>query len=254
MSWARIDDNLHSHPKAAEAGLEAVGLWTLALSHSSDHGTRGVVTLAILAKLAGGNAVAKRCIKRLVDAKMLDPHEALPATFRIHDFEEWNPDFGTARAEAGRRGAVARWGPRGPTNDGKCHGKSHPLANGKPVAKPVAMPMANTMAKNAPLPLPSEIKIGSPSYPGSLPARETEPESPKGLAASPSQESHVSLTDAAVESLISGEPESESMPVAPPVAPVVPFASRLAPSFDATAVEAERAKQLAALRELEELS
>ena len=32
MPWAKIDDKLHGHPKAAEAGLEALGLHLLAMS------------------------------------------------------------------------------------------------------------------------------------------------------------------------------------------------------------------------------
>lgn len=34
MPWFKVDDTLHSHPKARNAGLEAVGLWTLSGSFS----------------------------------------------------------------------------------------------------------------------------------------------------------------------------------------------------------------------------
>lgn len=47
MVWQRLDDRLHSHPKAAEAGLEAIGLWALSLSHVGDHRTDGHVSRAV---------------------------------------------------------------------------------------------------------------------------------------------------------------------------------------------------------------
>lgn len=43
MVWFNVDDNLHDHPKARKAGLEAVGLWTVCGSFSSQYLTEGFV-------------------------------------------------------------------------------------------------------------------------------------------------------------------------------------------------------------------
>lgn len=55
MTWARIDDGLHDDPRAEAAGLEAMGLWTLALSYMGDKRT-DVITRERLGKLAGRKA------------------------------------------------------------------------------------------------------------------------------------------------------------------------------------------------------
>lgn len=43
MVWFNIDDNLHDHPKARSAGLEAIGLWALCGSFSANYLTEGFV-------------------------------------------------------------------------------------------------------------------------------------------------------------------------------------------------------------------
>jgi hypothetical protein len=41
MPWFRIDDQFHSHPKGRRAGLEALGLWSIAGSWSMNYKTDG---------------------------------------------------------------------------------------------------------------------------------------------------------------------------------------------------------------------
>jgi hypothetical protein len=43
MPWFKVDDTLHGHPKAHDAGLAAIGLWTLAGSYCSQYVTEGHV-------------------------------------------------------------------------------------------------------------------------------------------------------------------------------------------------------------------
>ena len=43
MSWFKVDDKLHSHKKAARAGVAAMGLWVLAGSWCSDQETDGFI-------------------------------------------------------------------------------------------------------------------------------------------------------------------------------------------------------------------
>lgn len=43
MAWFNADDKMHSHPKMRQAGLEAIGLWTLAGTYCTDYLTDGAV-------------------------------------------------------------------------------------------------------------------------------------------------------------------------------------------------------------------
>jgi hypothetical protein len=127
MSWGRIDDSLHSHPKATKAGVEAMGLWVLAVSWACAYSPTGEVSMTQLVKLAGEKRTAERCAKKLVAAGLLESTD-VKDSFVIHDFEEWNPDvveFKRRRAElsekrrqAGKRGAESRW-----QTDSKSNGK-----------------------------------------------------------------------------------------------------------------------------------
>lgn len=44
MSWGKLDDKFHSHPKVLAAGNEAVGVYARALSYCADHNTDGFVS------------------------------------------------------------------------------------------------------------------------------------------------------------------------------------------------------------------
>jgi len=68
MTWGKIDDKLHSHTKPESAGLEAMGLWTLALSYCNDQLTDGFVSRERVSRLAprrGQALAAKLCAARL---------------------------------------------------------------------------------------------------------------------------------------------------------------------------------------------
>lgn len=56
MAWFKVDDKVHSHKKAARAGVAAMGLWTVAGSWCADHLTDGFVPDYIAERLAPGQA------------------------------------------------------------------------------------------------------------------------------------------------------------------------------------------------------
>lgn len=72
MSYGLVCDTLHSHRKAAKAGLEAMGLWVMALSWSKDSRTRGRITFGQTVALAGDSDTAARCASALVRARLWD--------------------------------------------------------------------------------------------------------------------------------------------------------------------------------------
>jgi len=43
MAWFNTDDKMHSHPTSRAAGLEAIGLWTLAGTYCTDYLTDGAI-------------------------------------------------------------------------------------------------------------------------------------------------------------------------------------------------------------------
>jgi hypothetical protein len=70
MSWVRIDDKFHAHRKVTDLPLDAVGLWTLALSWTHDNAAvaseSGFVSAGVARRFAGTKA--KRLARVLVDA------------------------------------------------------------------------------------------------------------------------------------------------------------------------------------------
>lgn len=54
MTWFKVDDRFHSHPKAAASTLAALGLWAVAGSWSSDHLTDGFMPDHVVPLLSRG--------------------------------------------------------------------------------------------------------------------------------------------------------------------------------------------------------
>lgn len=109
MAWARLDDRFHEHWKVADAGLEAVGLWTMCLTWASQarrtSPTPGVVPDSVIARFAG--AKAKRLVKQLHEVGLLD--DKADGGWPIHDFDEYLPKYDADRnRQNGSRGGRAR--------------------------------------------------------------------------------------------------------------------------------------------------
>lgn len=83
MTWFRLDDSFHSHPKVLRAGNEAVGLYVRCGTYAADHTTDGFVERSIVL-LYGDEALAAR----LVDAGLW--HRARGG-WNIHDYLDYNP-------------------------------------------------------------------------------------------------------------------------------------------------------------------
>lgn len=86
MPWGRLDDGLYDHPKLDLLGrskLQAVGLWTLAISWSNRRLTDGFIPTDRVLALNGTEAIAER----LVVAGMF---ERADGGYLIHDFLTFN--------------------------------------------------------------------------------------------------------------------------------------------------------------------
>lgn len=88
MAWFKVDDQLHGHPKPRKAGLEAIGLWTVAGSHTMAYKGGGFVPTWYVDSWPKGRKLAAQ----LVDANLWKPGEkdGLPG-FYFHDFHDYQP-------------------------------------------------------------------------------------------------------------------------------------------------------------------
>jgi len=87
MVWFRVDDKLHSHRKAARAGVEALGLWALAGSWCSDQLTDGFIPDYMARKL---DTKANRHAAALVTAGLWEPAEqGGDKGWQFHEWDEY---------------------------------------------------------------------------------------------------------------------------------------------------------------------
>ncbi|MEJ7783203.1 MAG: hypothetical protein WKF96_00270 [Solirubrobacteraceae bacterium] len=112
MTWVRLDDRFHGHPKVVTAGLAAAGLYCSALSYCGAYETDGKLPI----RWAHGQADdAPELAQRLVDVGLWR-REGLQ--YVIPDFLEFNPSREEvaadreARKTKASRAAKARWGDR----------------------------------------------------------------------------------------------------------------------------------------------
>jgi hypothetical protein len=140
MPWVRIDDSFYDHPKFVGVSLAAVGVWTIGLAWANKHATDGIVP---------GRFFDRHCqpdlLDELVAAGLL---ERVDGDYRYHDFHDYQPtgettrqrrrEISTARAEAGRKGAAARWQNQKPETEEPPHTGEPGWQNGKRDGKPMA--------------------------------------------------------------------------------------------------------------------
>lgn len=189
MSWARLDDSFHDHPKVDGLSLSAVGLYTLCLTWAHRHrktaATPGHITRARATKVGGRRTLA--LTKELVDARLWDTVPNVDG-WVIHDFTDYLPRERDPqeRASAGRKGAAKRW-----ESDGKLPSTTHEVAmqdDGKTMAEGMASDGSGASAPAFPSrPVPSkEQDPPSPPRGGSkTPRRKPRTETPDQLLITP---------------------------------------------------------------------
>jgi hypothetical protein len=109
MTWFKVDDGFHSHPKVLRAGNAAVGLYVRCGSYSSDHLTNGHIPDAI-AKLYGTEPQVNALLRERLWV-------TVPGGYLMPDFLEFNPSAekvlaqraaGAERQRAARERALSR--------------------------------------------------------------------------------------------------------------------------------------------------
>jgi hypothetical protein len=146
VSWARLDDNFHDHPKVQQCPVAAIGLWTLCFTWAHRHMGASGMPLGFIPRTLPRHFCGQKStqlVQKLVSSGLWNETED---GWIIHDFEDYLPaskrpstsdDVREARREAGRRGAQSRW-----QNDGKPDGKL--LSREMPPSRPVPL---NTYAR-----------------------------------------------------------------------------------------------------------
>ncbi len=176
MTWGKVCDGFHAHPKARKAGLAACGLWALALSHCNAYMTDGHVSRECLTSLAGDASLGEELAARLVTAKLWHlAEEACPhplcrpvagassllagaSGWRFHKWAKHQPSRAKVEAERERKIAAGRAG-----GLQKAANRSSLLAGAKPPASPElplqVAPPPDFCATPDPGPDPIEIQI-----------------------------------------------------------------------------------------------
>ena len=140
MAWFKVDDKLHSHKKAARAGIAAMGLWTVAGSWCSDHLTDGFVPDYIAERLAPGEA--EQLADRLVAAGFWtkDVHDGDDG-WRFNDWDDYQPTRDDVEHKRAKERDKKRQQRRGPTGQYEASPReSHGDKAGSPVGSPEGVP------------------------------------------------------------------------------------------------------------------
>lgn len=146
MVWLKIDDKFHGHPKIVMVGNAAAGLFVRLASYCSEHGTDGVIPLALVR--AYGTRGELAALLRGVDPLLVDH----PDGYLIPDFLDYNPSAveveakRQARSEAGRLGGKASGATRRSKREAnhEANASANGEANVKQNRTPVPVPVPST--------------------------------------------------------------------------------------------------------------
>lgn len=83
MTWAKLSDNFHSHPKTERMGLDGAGLYAIGISYAACHLTDGFLPAEWVRKQA-----PTKLVNRLVDIGAWAKEDG---GYRISDFLDYNP-------------------------------------------------------------------------------------------------------------------------------------------------------------------
>lgn len=93
MTWFKVDDTFHSHPKVLATDPAALGLWVLAGAWCSANLTDGFVPDYVLPRLLPDSAVLA---EKLVTSRLW---RRTKGGYRFHDWSEYNPSAESVKTE-----------------------------------------------------------------------------------------------------------------------------------------------------------
>ena len=145
MTWVRLDDNFHWHPKIAGLSHVAYRLYEGALCYANRYQTGGEITLAVADQLSIGRSAPRRELEEGGLWEVIGH-----ARWIIHDYFLYQPD--PQKSRAGQAGGQASAQARA-----QAEGKQPPKQMLKQVLKqnsspvPVPIPVAEEGVENPPV-------------------------------------------------------------------------------------------------------
>lgn len=133
MTWFKVDDSLHSHPKVLATEPAAMGLWVIAGSWSSDNLTEGFVPDHVLPRLLPDSSKLARA---LVAAGLW---RRVQGGYAFHDWTDYNPTAAQVRkdrAANAERQARFRAAQRNSVSNAVTNSSSNGVTNASP-SRPV---------------------------------------------------------------------------------------------------------------------
>jgi hypothetical protein len=91
VTWFRLDDSFHSHPKVIAAGNEATGLFVRCGTYAAEHLTDGFIRKDV-ALLYGSDALAATLVKATL-------WHRTRGGWMIHDYLDYNPSAEQVKQE-----------------------------------------------------------------------------------------------------------------------------------------------------------
>jgi hypothetical protein len=96
LTWFKVDDSFHSHPKVLAASPAALGLWVVAGSWSGSNLSDGFVPDHVLPRLVPDSVTLA---KELTTAGLW---KRVRGGYRFHDWSDFNPESGAVLASVKR--------------------------------------------------------------------------------------------------------------------------------------------------------
>jgi len=146
MTWFKVDDSFHAHPKVLATDPAALGLWVVAGAWSSAHLTDGVVPDHALPRLLPDSATLAQ---KLVAAGLW---RRVRGGYKFHDWSAYQPSSSDVREMREKRAAAGRIG-----------GLSSGRARSKRGSKTEALASRTVEPPTRPLPSTKEGRGGASS-------------------------------------------------------------------------------------------
>jgi len=104
VTWFKVDDSFHSHPKVMMTSPAALGLWVVAGTWSAANMTDGFLPALVLPRLLPDS---EALAKELVAVGLWEQAEG---GYQFHNWTEYQPDAASLRAKRGKESASGREG------------------------------------------------------------------------------------------------------------------------------------------------
>jgi hypothetical protein len=136
MTWFKVDDSFHSHPKVLAADADALGLWVVAGAWSSANLTDGFVPEHVLTRLLPDAAdLARKLVSTGLWKRARGGHQ-------FHDWTDFQPSASDVRTMREKRAAAGRVGG---LNSGKA--RSKPRSTNEALASQIVEPPTRPVPK-----------------------------------------------------------------------------------------------------------